>query len=368
MRILYVTTVGLTMRFFKSIIRELIDLGNVVDIATNESEFEVDDCYREWGCNIYPIDCSRSPLKISNLKAIKQIKKIVTDGKYDIVHCHTPIAAACTRFACIKARKKGTRVFYTAHGFHFYKGAPIKNWLLFYPIEKICSYFTDVLITINKEDYALAKRKLKAQKIEYIPGVGVNAQKINDIVIGKHAKRAELGIPDESFVILSVGELNENKNHKIIIDTIDLLKSRDVHYCIVGQGHLKEYLLSYIDNKNLKNNVHLFGYRQDVFEFYKMSDLYVLPSVREGLNVSVIEAMTMGLPCVLSKIRGNTDLIKHNEGGFLCETVNDYLSAINKIKNNLKMRNEFSQINKKKSCLYEQSNINKRIVELYFGV
>ena len=152
MKILYVTTIGGTMRFFRSVIKELLDAGHVVDIAANEKTSPVAPCYREWGCTVHQIDPSRSPLNKGNLMAIKQIKKLVTENHYDIVHCHTPVAAMCTRLACRKARKSGTKVFYTAHGFHFYKGAPRKNWLIFYPIEKFCARWTDLLITINKFD------------------------------------------------------------------------------------------------------------------------------------------------------------------------------------------------------------------------
>ena len=156
MKILYITTIGLTMGFFNAFIRQLLDNGNVVEIATNESDAKVPAYYREWGCKIYPISCSRSPLDIGNIKAIWQIRNIVKENRYEIVHCHTPIAAMCTRIACSPLRTDKTKVYYTAHGFHFYDGAPLKNWMLYYPIEKFLSRCTDVLITINKEDY---KRK-----------------------------------------------------------------------------------------------------------------------------------------------------------------------------------------------------------------
>lgn len=159
------------MGFFKNFIKELLEDGHTVDIATNETTSKVPDCYREWGCQIYQISCTRSPFNKGNIDAIRQIRKIAADGSYGIVHCHTPIAAMCTRLACRKLRKSGLKVFYTAHGFHFYKGAPLKNWLVYYPIEWLCAHWTDVLITINKEDFELAKKKMKAKRVEYVPGV-----------------------------------------------------------------------------------------------------------------------------------------------------------------------------------------------------
>ena len=152
------------MTFFKSFVRALLDEGHTVDIATNEADTPIPRCYRDWGCTVHQIDTSRSPLCKGNLLAVKQLKSLVENGGYDIVHCHTPIAAMCTRLACRKQRKRGTKVVYTAHGFHFFKGAPLQNWVLYYPIEKICSHFTDALITINHEDYNLAQNKMKAKQ------------------------------------------------------------------------------------------------------------------------------------------------------------------------------------------------------------
>lgn len=316
MKILYVTTIGGTMNFFKAFIKQMIDEGHMVDVATNENDSIVPECYREWGCTVYQIDTSRSPLDKGNLKAIKQIKGIVDRQKYDIVHCHTPIAAMCTRLACRKARKHSTKVFYTAHGFHFYKGAPLKNWMLYYPVERICAHFTDVLITINQEDYALAQKKMKAKRVEYVPGVGIDLTKFGQAAVDKSAKRKELGIPEDATLLLSVGELNENKNHETVIRAI---KDMDVYYVIAGKGDLQEHLQSIIDGFGMTERVKLLGFRRDVAELYQAADIYVLPSIREGLNVSIMEAMASGLPVVCGQIRGNTDLIDEH-GGALFES------------------------------------------------
>lgn len=305
MKILYVTTIGITMGFFKSLIRELIDEGHTVDIATNENYSNVPGCYREWGCKVFPISTSRFPFSIGNIKATKEIKAIANN--YDIVHCHTPLAGMATRFACRSLRKYGIRVIYTAHGFHFYKGSPLKNWLLYYPIEVICSYWTDVLITINKEDYELAKRKMKAKIITYIAGVGVDTRMFSDIVIDKDKKREELGIPRSAKMILSVGELNKNKNHQIVIKALGRLHNSNIHYVIAGIGDEKRKLEILAKEKSV--NLHLLGYRKDVAELYKCADLYVHPSLREGLPVALMEAMAAGLPCIASDTRGCRDLI-----------------------------------------------------------
>lgn len=312
MKILYVTTVGSMMRFFTSFIEDLLNDGHIVEIATNEEQTKVPDCYKEWGVKIHQIETSRSPINAGNLRAIKQIRKIVVENKYDIVHCHTPIAAMCTRIACRKARKKGTKVIYTAHGFHFYKGAPFKSWLLYYPVEKICSYFTDVLITINQEDYALAQKRMKAKKIIYIPGVGIDLSKFNQSSVDKFEKRKELGVPEQATMMLSIGELNENKNHEIVLRAIADIK--DVYYLIAGEGNLHSKLQNVIEELNISNRVKMLGYRKDIRELCASADIYCMPSFREGLSVALMEAMSMGLPCIVSKIRGNTDLIDENGG------------------------------------------------------
>ena len=351
MKILYVTTIGGTMNFFKSLIGELIDEGNTVDIATNESVSKVPNLFRELGCKVFQISTSRSPFSFGNIKAIKQIKKIAKD--YDIVHCHTPLAAMATRIACKKLRKKNNlKVIYTAHGFHFYKGAPKKNWMIYYPIEKICSKWTDLLITINKEDFELSKRKMKAKQIEYVPGVGIDINKFANVIVDFDKKRDELGIKSTDKLILSVGELNENKNHKVVIKALSLINDKSYHYVIAGVGNQKSNLELFAKENNV--NLHLLGYRNDVNELYKIADLFVLPSIREGLNVSVMEALAAGCPVVVSKIRGNVDMV-NLENTFLS---NDYKHLSELILSKPKNSNEFVK-------MIDYKRINFKMKKLY---
>lgn len=304
------------MNFFIPFIRLLLNEGHRVDLAANEKIKKVQICYREWGCKIHPITCSRTPFKIGNITAIKQIRKIVNENNYNLVHCHTPIAAVCARIACRKLRKSGVKVIYTTHGFHFYKGAPLINWIIYYPIEKLCSHWTDVLITINKEDYIFAREKMMAKKIEYIPGVGIDIDKFRNTVVDIVKKRSEIGVPKDSFLLLSVGELNKNKNHELVIRAIAKMKNPNIHYVIAGIGSQHKHLRNLANKLGITDQLHLLGYREDVAELYKASDAYAHPSFREGLSVSIMEAMASGLPVICSKIRGNIDLIDEN-GGFL---------------------------------------------------
>lgn len=316
MKILYVTTISLTMNsFFKPHIQMLVEEGNQVEIACNKNDLPLDPIYEELGCKSYQIDFSRSPLSPENVKAYRQLKEVVEKGKYDIVHCHTPNASVITRLVCRKFRKKdGLKVFYTAHGFHFYHGAPLTNWLLYYPIEKFCSRFTDKLITINQEDHALAQRKFRAKEVCYVPGVGVDLSKFQNVQVDRNAKRQEIGVPEDCILLLSVGELNENKNHQIIIRALAKLRNHSIHYAIAGVGDKKDYLLKLSEDLGVSRQIHLLGYRTDVAQLYKAADMYALPSIREGLNMSIMEAMASGLPVVCSCIRGNVDLIDEDGG------------------------------------------------------
>ena len=364
MKILYVTTIGTTMGFFKSFIWELVKEGHIVDIATNETNSKVPDCYRELGCSIYQISTSRSPMNKGNFYAIKQLKQLVAENKYDIVHCHTPIAAMCTRLACKDLRKNGVRIIYTAHGFHFYKGAPKKNWLMYYPVEKMCAKYTDTLITINKEDYEFAKKKMKAKEVVYVPGVGIDIDKFASAIIDRDMKRETLNIPKDATLLLSVGELNTNKNHEVVIRALAELKNEKIHYAIAGKGDLKEYLEKLAKELGVGEQIHLLGYRTDVVELYKSADVYVLPSIREGLNVSVIEAMASGLPVVCGKIRGNIDLIDKDGGAlFVPYSVDECRKALEDVLNQNHIQLGRSNLEKSKKLSAEI--INTEMLKIY---
>lgn len=367
MKILYVTTISLTINtFFKPHIEMLVKQGNTVDIACNYNDLAIDPFYSDLGCKSYQIDFSRSPLSLDNVKAYKQLKKVVENGDYDIVHCHTPNASMLTRLVCRKYRKKnGLKVFYTAHGFHFYKGAPKLNWLVFYPIEKICSRFTDKLITINREDYALAQGKFNAKEVCYVPGVGIDLSKFEDIQVDKGAKRREIGVPENAFLLFSVGELNENKNHQVVIKALAKLRNPQIHYAIAGVGEKREYLLQLAKELGVLKQVHLLGYRTDVMELYQCADVFIFPSIREGLSVSLMEAMASGLPCVVSRIRGNVDLI-NNEGGalFIPNCVDDCYQAMMDV---MCIDTErASKENKNHVTNFSISNVLTRTMKIYF--
>ena len=298
------------------------DMGWQTAVAAKNDYENPADCVIPHCDVFYDVPFERSPLKKGNLTAYRRVKRIIREGGYDIIHCHTPVGAAVARLAARKARRNGSKVIYTAHGFHFYKGAPWLNWLVYFPVEWLLSPVTDVLITINREDYERAKRLLRAKKVVYIPGVGIDTARFRGNAEKGAALRRELGIPDEAAVLLSVGDLNKNKNHRAVLEALARMENRNLHYVVCGRGPLKEELEAFAREKGLGDRVRFMGYRNDIPAFYAMADVFVFPSFREGLSVSVMEAMASGLPVVCSRIRGNTDMVEDGVNGYLMEPGN----------------------------------------------
>lgn len=303
------------MTFHVPYLKLFKDMGWETAVAAHNDYDNPADCVIPNCDKYFDVPFERFPLSPSNMNSYHELKKIIDAGDYNIIHCHTPVSAMITRLAALGARKRGTKVIYTAHGFHFFKGAPLINWLLYFPVEWALAHFTDALITINKEDYARAQ-KFAAKKVYYVPGVGIDTKKFAVDEDTKRIKRekirTELEIPDDATVLLSVGEVNENKNHRVVIEALAKLKAKNVHYIICGRGELEESHEALAKQLGLEGRVHLTGYRNDVADFYQAADIFVFPSLREGLPVAVMEAMASGLPVVCSKIRGSSDLI-HDE-------------------------------------------------------
>lgn len=372
MRILYVTTIGSTMEFFGPLIRDLIDCGNCVDIATNDTAAQVPELYRSLGCRIHHVDFSRSPLSRNNLRAYHQLRRVIGNGDYDVVHCHTPVAAAVTRLVCRKIRKKtGLKVFYTAHGFHFYKGAPLKNWLIFYPLEWLCSFWTDTLITINREDYDLADRHLHARRTEFVPGVGFDYDRFANASVDRAAKRRELGVPEDAFLLVSVGELNFNKNHSIVIRALAKLNRSDLHYGIAGKGEMETELRHLADVLGVGDRVHLWGYRNDVPEVLKAADVDAFPSIREGFGLAAVEGMAAGLPLICADNRGTRMYASEYERGDfsgMCTGVEMYAAAIERLADDRQLYDEMARIGPRTTEKFSVQNINRMMFDRIYEI
>lgn len=356
-------------------IQLLLDSGYQVDVACNckegntISDERVRSLVKQLAEKNVSIVHVPIPRKITNaksiIKSISQVKRMCNEKHYALLHCHSPIGSVVARVAAKDERRHGTKVIYTAHGFHFYKGAPKLNWLLFYPIEKICSKWTDVLITINTEDYAFAKKRMDAGQVEYMPGVGVEIRKFHLETFDKDRKRNELGIEKDDFLIMSVGELNQNKNHEVIVKAIANLDNPKIHYFIAGKGNKADYLQKLA--RHLHVNLHLLGYRTDIVELLNIADVYAFPSYREGLSVALMEAMSAGLPCIVSKIRGNVDLIDDCKGGYWVrpDDIFDFSRRIEEMMNNKILMKNFSEYNLQKMKGFDISVVREKIKEIY---
>lgn len=260
------------------------------------------------------IDFARSPFSKQTLVAYQQLRELFARERFDIVHTHTPVGGVLTRLAARNARRSGMRVIYTAHGFHFYEGAPLANWLLWYPVERVMSRLTDVLITVNNEDYARAKRFARC-RVEYVPGVGVDLSRFADAG-DRDAERVELGLAPDDFAVLAIGDLNENKNHRVLVEAVAKLPANVILF-IAGDGPLRGELEALAERLGVSGRVRLLGFRSDVAALLNACDLFCLPSRREGLPVSLIEAMATGTPVLASDARGCADVLGGLADGFV---------------------------------------------------
>lgn len=353
------------MRFFVEHIKALLAAGHSVDLACNNHIRQIPEEYGGMACGQQTICWTRQPFDLKNIRAVGQLKKVVSKGGYEIVHCHTPVAAACARLACAPLRRRGLKVVYTAHGFHFFEGAPLKNWLIYYPIEWICSWMTDAIITITHEDYDRAKHHLHARNTFYVPGVGVDFDRFSH---GSGAGiRENLDIPKKATVVVSVGELNDNKNHQIVLRALQLLDV-NAHYVIAGAGPKMNEIGKLAEELGLSQRVHLLGMRDDIPALLAASDVFVLPSLREGLNVSLMEAMASGLPCVCRRIRGNVDLVDDGKGGVLVDDEKPECWA-KAIQEALAIdRMALAKHNMSKVAGFSRTNVERKLAELLANI
>ncbi|MBQ3762481.1 MAG: glycosyltransferase family 4 protein [Clostridia bacterium] len=316
MKILYITSLsGRRINgFMRSAIIAAKQLGYEFVMACNTEGMDKDgyvaDC-EEYGITVKHIDFQRNPLDRRNLVAYKQLNALMCEDNYDVVHCNTPIGGLLGRLSAKKAGIKN--VIYQAHGFHFYQGAPIPNWAMYYPVERWMAKYTDTLVTITKEDYERAQR-WKTCHVEYVHGVGINLNTFSQRESDErnNTLREQLGISKNAYVLLSVGELNENKNHMSVIKAVEGLPLNIV-YVICGEGELRNEYEQFIQKKSLTNRIILAGFCQNVEDYYRMADLFVFPSHREGIPGSIMEAMATGVPVVASNTRGIRDLVLNEE-------------------------------------------------------
>ena len=357
-RVLIVTTVsGFVPQFEMNNVRILQEMGYEVHYASNfKNPHYGKDNHRLGGTGIvcHQVDFVRSPFRlIRNVRAYAQIRKLMRENQFQMVHCHTPMGGVLARLGARKYRRTGTKVLYTAHGFHFYKGAPVFNWLFYYPVEWLLARWTDVLITINEEDYQRAKRFPLPEngRVEKVNGVGIDIEAYRDIKVNREEKRRELGIPLEAYLLVSVGELTKRKNHQIVVRALASMQKecveKKIRYLICGEGSERGHLEKLAQKSGLRGVVLMPGYRTDVREILAVSDCFVFPSKQEGLPVALMEAMAVGLPCICSDVRGNRDLAGENIVLTNLDCIDEWIKSFGKTFTFSKKERKMSEYSKK---------------------
>ncbi len=365
-KILFISNTANFSKFNRPYMRWFRELGWQVDYCSAGEE-KVLDCN-----NQYSISIARSPFSLRNVQAYNQLKNILKINNYSIVHCHTPMGGVIGRLAARKLWKSGkVKIIYTAHGFHFYKGAPLLNWLLYYPVEKWLMKYTDSLITINKEDFYRANKiKNKIVNIYQINGVGVNLEEFYPVKSyeEKINLRTKKGVNKKGFVLLYTAEFITRKNHKLIFDVLPELKNKipELQVIFCGKGELLEYYKTFA----LINDLHFInftGYTKDVADYCRLSDILIMPSLQEGLPMGMIEAIATGLPVVASNIRGHRDIIINNENGLLFQSNDkeDFKNKIIKLYESPELCSKISKENIIKAQCYSVDIVVERMAEIY---
>ncbi len=309
---------GFVPQFEMNNVRILQRLGYEVHYASNfHTPSYGTDNHRLDGTGIicHQIDFVRSPFDAKNRLVYRQMVELMRQEHFSLVHCHTPMGGVMARLAA-HASQTGP-VIYTAHGFHFFKGAPWKNWLFYYPMEKYLSRYTDQQLCINREDYELAKRKFHAKYVDYVPGVGIDRSQFR--FPGdeeRQRKRESLGVWPDQVVLLTSGEMIPRKNQEVLFRMLARMKDEPdrsayekLHLLLCGHGELNEHLHELADRLGIADHISFLGYREDMLEIFGASDIFLFPSFQEGLPRAMLEAMASGLPVICSEIRGNTDLM-----------------------------------------------------------
>lgn len=356
----------------------LLELGYEITLAANfhtkediNSQERINAFSEEMkskGIHIIHVDFTR---RIGNLKlqweSVFQVKKLLKN-RFDLIHCHSPICAAIVRAEAERYRKKyGTKVVYTAHGFHFFNGAPLKNWIFYYSIEKLMSKFTDVLITINREDYKRGKKYFKSGRVYYIPGVGIPVKEFGRSGIDRLEQRKLYSIPENAFVAVSVGEINYNKNHETIIRAVAHLKNKNIHYIICGIGKQEEYLKLLSRKLGINQYIHFLGYRTDIADILHMCDVFVFPSKREGLGLAALEGMASGLPLITSNVGGIKDYMIQGKTGFINapDDVDGFANSMNTLFRNPDMRIKMGKFNREYVLKFDIENVASIMKDIY---
>ncbi|MCJ8341349.1 MAG: glycosyltransferase [Cetobacterium sp.] len=347
-------------QFEKNNIKLLKELNYKIYIGANDLQNlkKIEDI------NIFNIPLTRFPLSFGNIKGMYKLIKFIKKNNIDIIDCHTPTGGVLGRIIGKILKKK---VIYTAHGFHFFKKGPILNWIIYFPIEYILSFFTDILITINNEDYKLANKFFKTKYILKIPGVGLNIKKFLNFDCNIRYERKKMGITEKDIVLISIGELSSRKNHSRVIKALGELQKTNIYYLIIGEGKSKKKYENLIKKNKLEQNVFLLGKKSNIEYFCKISDIIIHPSIREGLGIAALEGMASGLPLIASNINGIKDYAINKKTGYNInpKNIEEIKKAIIDLAENPVLRKKYGKYNQKKVKEFDIKKTSEIMYSLY---
>lgn len=375
-KILYISNIAgskASVNFFGTALRAAKRLGMDFYVVANRSASNLEQITadeKEYGVHLLHADISRSPVSLSNIKAYKQICEIIKKYDIDYIHCNTPVGGVLGRLTGKKCKVK--KVLYQAHGFHFYKGAPKKNWLIYYTIEKFLARFTDCIVTMNAEDNVAAKRfKCRNNGPVYnVHGVGIDLSLYEGLEQQRESKRQELGFTESDIVLISMGDLILRKNYTVAIDAVAKCDNPKLHYIICGKGPELDNLKQRAKALGVEQQIHFLGFRSDIKELLAAADIFIFTSLQEGMPRSMMEAMAAGLPCIASKIRGNVDLIENGKGGFLCNPYDSdaFADAMTKLQVDAGLKREMRLNNLLEIKHYDISVVAAEIENIYRNI
>ncbi|MDL2302095.1 glycosyltransferase family 4 protein [Lachnospiraceae bacterium OttesenSCG-928-D06] len=373
-KVLILTTIGgFLQQFEMNDVAALQELGYEVHYASNfhHPVYDMDmDIMREKGIHLHHIDIQKSPAHLFyNMRALRQLLKIIKKEQIHVFHLHNPLGGVLGRVVSFFYKDTERYIIYTAHGFHFYTGAPKLNWLLYYPIERLLGKRTNCLITINQEDYHRGKGfSLKSPgKVVRIPGVGVDIKKFSPTVGKRKEMRDKYKVSEDTFYILSVGELNHNKNHEVILHAMAILKDKRIHYSICGTGYHEEYLKNLAAKLGLEEQFTLFGYKKNIPEMLQLADCFAFPSIREGFGIAAIEALAGGIPLITSDCRGTREYMEDGINGCICQSgsAEEYAQIIRTLIDNPSKREDMKKACMKKAMDFDMARTNGIMKQVY---
>ncbi len=366
-KMLVTSTELMMIQFLVPHVKYLTEKGWNIEVACSNVGGRIDEVKEalKGVAKVHVVELYRNPARPQNLKGLLQMKKLIDSRNWDIIWTNEPVMGVMTRLAAQKARRRGTKVVYIAHGFHFYKGAPLQNWV-FAPIEIGMSLFNDVIVTINWEDFNWAEKHLFTKDVRHIDGIGVDFS-TRQIVKSREEKRLELGVKEDEILVLSVGELKTRKNHEPVLRALAKLDYPNVKYYICGIGELHDYLQNLADELGMADRFQLLGYRKDIPEIMNAADIYAHPSLREGLGLASLEAMAAGLPLVTSNVQGIPDYVENGVTGYMCSPhdLAGFRRNLNHLIKRKGLRNKIGKTNQERVKKYAVENIELELQNIF---